>query len=64
MKNKKKDYGPKISPGKDVVSNLIRLEHQGRNNESTLEGYLETESLCLIQCENRERIEENNDLCT
>lgn len=46
---KQKDYEPKVSKGRDVVSNLVRLEHQGRNNESTLEGYLETDSVCLIQ---------------
>lgn len=34
MKNEKKDYGPKSSLGKDVVSDVIRLEYQERHKKS------------------------------
>lgn len=41
----KEDYRPKISLGIDVVSDVIRLEHQDRRKESTFVGCLEADCI-------------------
>lgn len=41
----KEDYRPKISLGIDVVSDVIRLEHQERRKESTFVGCLEADCI-------------------
>lgn len=57
----KEDYRPKISLGIDMVSDVIRLEHQERRKESTFVGCLE--AIVFNQWEEWREIGRNCDLC-